>query len=57
MSSWTCATKKAAAQVETWVPRCLLNEEVDVDTLTSEELLRILNVIRGDDEDGAVPLV
>jgi hypothetical protein len=45
------------AQVEMWVPRCLLNEDVDVDTLTSEELLRILNVIRGEDDEGAVPLV
>ena len=26
------------------------------DTLTSDELVRIINVIRGDDNEGAVPL-
>ena len=44
------------AQVETWLPTCLLDEDVDPETLTSEELVRILNVIRGDDNEGAVPL-
>ena len=43
-------------QVQTWLPTCLLDKDVDPDTLTSEELVRILNVIRGDDNEGAVPL-
>lgn len=45
-----------ADQVEAWLPTCLLDDEVDADTLTSEELIRIINVIRGDDNEGAVPL-
>jgi hypothetical protein len=43
-------------QVEAWLPTCLLDEELDPDTLTSDELVRIINVIRGDDNEGAVPL-
>ena len=43
------------AQVESWVPKCVM-DDLDIDTLTTEELLRILSVIRGEDEDGAVPL-
>ena len=43
-------------QVAAWLPNCLLNDDVDPDTLTSEELVRIINVIRGDDNEGAVPL-
>jgi hypothetical protein len=43
-------------QVEAWLPNCLLDKDVDPETLTSEELVRILNVIRGDDNEGAVPL-
>ena len=44
------------AQVEQWLPVCIIDESVDANTLTSEELVRILNVIRGDDNEGAVPL-
>ncbi len=44
------------SQVQTWLPSCLLDDETDPETLTSEELVRILNVIRGDDNEGAVPL-
>ncbi len=43
------------AQVEAWLPTCL-DESVDASTLTSDELVRIINVIRGDDNEGAVPL-
>ena len=43
-------------QVEAWLPTCLLDKEVDPNTLTSDELVAILNVIRGDDHEGAVPL-
>ena len=44
------------AQVEAWLPSCLLDDNIDPNTLTSEEMLRILNVIRGDDNEGAIPL-
>jgi hypothetical protein len=44
------------AQVEAWLPTCLLDDEIDANTLTSAEMVRILNVIRGDDNEGAVPL-
>lgn len=43
-------------QVAAWLPNCLLDDDIDPDTLTSEELVRIINVIRGDDNEGAVPL-
>ena len=46
-----------AAQVESWLPSCLLDKEFDPDSLTSEELILVLGVIRGDDNEGAVPLV
>ena len=43
-------------QVQAWLPNCLLDETIEPDTLTSDELVRIINVIRGDDNEGAVPL-
>lgn len=42
-------------QVEAWLPTCL-DDSIDPNTLTSNELVRILNVIRGDDNEGAIPL-
>jgi len=44
-------------QIREWVPECLLDEGVDIDSLTSEELRSILFFVRGDDPEGAVPLV
>ena len=44
------------SQVEAWLPNCLLDEELDAESLTSDELVKVLNVIRGDDNEGAVPL-
>ena len=44
------------SQIETWVPKCVLTENFDVFTLTSEEVRTILNFVRGDDLEGAVPL-
>ena len=44
-------------QVTAWLPTCILDKKLDRDSLTSEELVKILNVIRGDDNEGAVPLV
>tara|TARA_A100001201_G_scaffold2001_3_gene5038 strand:+ start:1629 stop:1988 length:360 start_codon:yes stop_codon:yes gene_type:complete len=43
-------------QIESWVPRCIISEDVDVHTLTSQELRTILEFVRGDDLEGAVPL-
>lgn len=45
------------AQIETWIPKCILDETLDVNTLTSEELMTILRFVRGDETDGAIPLV
>ena len=42
-------------QMESWVPACILDEDIDVNMLTFEELNLILQFVRGDDEDGAVP--
>ena len=42
-------------QIETWVPACILDEDIDVNMLTFEELNTILQFVRGDDGDGAVP--
>jgi len=44
-------------QIAAWVPGCIVDEDVDVDTLTSEELRKMLMFVRGDDPEGAVPLV
>jgi hypothetical protein len=43
------------AQVSAWVPACV-EGDFDIDTLTTEELLKVLQVIRGEDDEGAVPL-
>ena len=44
------------AQIEGWIPPCIIDEEFDINTLTFEELTIILSFVRGDDRDGAVPL-
>ena len=44
------------AQIAAWVPLCILSEDVDVNELTGGELQTMLRFVRGDDEDGAVPL-
>ena len=43
-------------QIGVWIPPCILSEDVDVNTLTTEELMEILSFVRGDDKDGAIPL-
>ena len=45
------------AQIEAWVPSCVLDEELDIDTLTTTELMSLLSFVRGDDPEGAIPLV
>jgi hypothetical protein len=42
-------------QIREWVPACILDEDVDINMLTFEELNTILQFVRGDDEEGAVP--
>jgi len=44
------------SQIESWVPPCILEEDFDINTLTSEELMLILSFVRGDEKDGAIPL-
>jgi len=44
------------AQIEAWVPKCVLEEDFDIYTLTSAELMDILRFVRGDTLEGAVPL-
>ncbi len=43
-------------QITSWIPLCILEEEFDVNSLTSEELMKILSFVRGDEKDGAIPL-
>lgn len=43
------------SQIESWVPACIIDEDIDVNMLTFEELNSILQFVRGDDTDGAVP--
>ena len=44
------------AQVESWLPKCVISEDVDIHTLTSDEIRKILSFVRGDDAEGALPL-
>jgi len=45
------------SQIVDWVPPCILDEDLDPNTLTFEELNTILQFVRGDDTDGAVPFM
>ena len=45
-----------ADQIREWIPECVLGDEVDIDSLTSDELRTMLLFVRGDDPEGAVPL-
>jgi hypothetical protein len=45
------------AQMETWIEPCILDEDIDINLLTFEELNTMLQFVRGDDEDGAVPFL
>jgi len=44
------------AQVEAWLPDCILTEGVDLDDLTTMEIMTLLNWVRGDTEEAAIPL-
>ena len=43
-------------QIQAWVPGACLDEKFDINTLTNIELREILSFVRGDNEDGGVPL-
>ena len=44
------------SQMEAWIPNCVLEQDFDIDSLNSEELRDIIAFVRGDDEEGAIPL-
>ena len=54
--SLTTAGAGIDGQIQKWVPECVISEDVDINTLTSQELRTILEFVRGDDVEGAVPL-
>tara|TARA_R110001592_G_scaffold104354_3_gene293718 strand:- start:29580 stop:29936 length:357 start_codon:yes stop_codon:yes gene_type:complete len=43
-------------QMEAWIPPCIIEEDFDLNSLTSDEMRRILLFVRGDDPEGAIPL-
>ena len=43
-------------QVEAWLPDCILTEGVDIDDLTTVEIMNVLSWVRGDTEEAAIPL-
>lgn len=44
------------AQVEAWLPDCIMTEGIEIDDLTSTEVIKVLNWVRGDTEEASVPL-
>jgi hypothetical protein len=45
------------AQMQAWIAPCILDEKIDYNLLTFEELNMILGFVRGDDQEGAVPFL
>jgi hypothetical protein len=48
-----------ADQIDAWLPNCILSEDVTINDLNTEELLRVLTFVRGDETiapEGAPPL-
>jgi hypothetical protein len=43
-------------QMKSWIPPCIVNEDFDINSLTSEEMRTILLFVRCDDPEGAIPL-
>lgn len=43
-------------QVDAWLGECILSEGLDLDDLESDELMRVLSWVRGDDETASLPL-
>ena len=46
-----------SSQMERLIPPCILDENVDINSLDSDELMTIFTFIRGEDQEGSVPLV
>ncbi len=47
------------AQAAEWLVDCIITENVDIDSLNSPELLRVLSFVRGDEiqaPEGSIPL-
>ena len=47
------------AQASEWLTDCIITEGVDIDALTSPELMKVLNFVRGDEiesPEGSAPL-
>lgn len=44
------------AQVNAWMEDCILTDGVDLDDLTTDEIMTVLNWVRGDTEEAAIPL-
>ena len=45
-------------QIQEWIPKCIVApENFDISLLTSDELRTLLLFVRGDESEGAVPLV
>ena len=45
-----------SSRMRDWIPNCILSEGVDINTLTTAELQKVLSFVRGDDEEGGIPL-
>ena len=43
-------------QVEAWLPDCILSEGIDIDDLTTIEIMKVLSWVRGDSEEASIPL-
>ena len=43
-------------QVDSWLGECIISDDLDLDDLESDELMRVLSWVRGDDETAAIPL-
>ena len=43
-------------QIAEWVPNCILDKDIDINMLTSDEVREMYVFIVGQDEEGAIPL-
>lgn len=43
-------------QMRSWIPNCILDQDIDINHFTTDELMTVLKFVRGDDIEGAVPL-
>ena len=45
-----------AEQIESWLPKCIMHDTITLDDLNSNETRKVLGFVRGDEEEGAIPL-